>query len=402
MANLDYISHQIIATVNGTPIPGAKINYYLTGTTTPQNTYSDAGLTTPNANPVICDANGVVPEVYLAATRYKRAVTDASNVSLPQYDVDPLDASQELISLAALPSPTYPFLRVANTTDGFTYRRNAANSAWINEGLTDSLLNAATVTDQLTGTSTLLASTPDSVAALWQRGADIASAATISLPASGGGVFNITGAVGVTAISSAQGGRAVKLRFAGVLTITHNAASMILPGAANITTVAGDVAEFINEAAADASGSNWRCFDYQRNSGSPINIADLITTVAIQEAGSSTTNVVTPALQHRHPSACKCWAYVSVAAGVPTMDTNYNMTSITDTGVGRLTLTIATDFSSAQWSYSAIPEASGAIELDCYARTATIAAGSIEIDTLQGGVGLTDPVSYAFQGHGDQ
>jgi hypothetical protein len=32
------------------------------------------------------------------------------------------------------------------------YRRNAANSAWINEGPVDSLINAATVAEVLTGT----------------------------------------------------------------------------------------------------------------------------------------------------------------------------------------------------------------------------------------------------------
>lgn len=200
----------------------------------------------------------MVPEVYLAATRYKRTVKDASNVSLPQYDVDPLDASEELISLAALPSPTYPFLRVANTADGHTYRRNAANSAWIDEGLTDSLINAATVTDQLTGTSVILASTPDSVAALWQRGADIASAATISLPATGGSWFNITGTTGCSAISSAQGGRTVRLRFAGACLLTHSG-TFILMEAVNETTIANAIYEFTNDGAADASGSTWRC-----------------------------------------------------------------------------------------------------------------------------------------------
>jgi len=140
----------------------------------------------------------------------------------------------------------------------------------------DELINAATVSEVLTGTSTAKAVTPDALAGLWQRGTDIASASTLSLPAGGGGVFNVTGTTGVTGISSAQGGRCVKLRFAGALTITHNGTSLILPGAANITTVAGDVAEFINEAAADASGSNWRCFNYMRADGLPVNTGSAI------------------------------------------------------------------------------------------------------------------------------
>lgn len=43
---------------NGNPLNGGKLYSYAAGTTTPQNTYSDAGLTTPNANPVILNAAG--------------------------------------------------------------------------------------------------------------------------------------------------------------------------------------------------------------------------------------------------------------------------------------------------------------------------------------------------------
>lgn len=68
-----------------------------------------------------------------------------------------------------------------------------------------------------------------------------------------------------------------------------------------------------------------------------------------QETGTSTTKYVTPAVQHNHPSAAKFWAYVTVAAGTPTLQTSYNVTSITDSGAGLLTVTIGTDFSSVNW-----------------------------------------------------
>jgi hypothetical protein len=133
----------------------------------------------------------------------------------------------------------------------------------------DSLISGATVSEVLTGTSTAKAVTPDSLAGVWQRGADIASASTLSLPAGGGGVFNVTGTTGITGISSAQGGRSVRLRFAGSLVLTHNGTSFILPGAQNITVSAGDVAHFINDAAQDASGSNWRCYEFQYAASGP-------------------------------------------------------------------------------------------------------------------------------------
>ena len=125
-----------------------------------------------------------------------------------------------------------------------------------------------------------------------------------------------------------------------------------VPGAANITTAAGDTAIFVNEAAQDASGSNWRCWSYQRASGSPLNAADLIATQANQETGSSTTLLVTSGRQQYHQSAAKAWVYFDASSGTPTAPssaTSYNVTSITDGGVGIFTPTWTTAFSSTTY-----------------------------------------------------
>ena len=53
--------------------------------------------------------------------------------------------------------------------------------------------------------------------------------------------------------------------FSGVLTLTHNGTSLILPGGANITTAANDAAGFVS----DGSG-NWRCLYYTRASGTAL------------------------------------------------------------------------------------------------------------------------------------
>jgi hypothetical protein len=190
--------------------------------------------------------------------------------------LDPVDATQQLFTRTALQGlpgagDSYPFMRVvvedAVPANRNVYRRNAANSAWILEGGVDSLINAANVSEVLTGTDATKAVTPDALAGLWQRGTDIASASTLSLPATGGGVFTVTGTTTVTGISTGSGGRRVSLRFAGALQLTHNGTSFILPGGVNITTVAGDVADFINDAAQDATGSNWRCVNYSPAQG---------------------------------------------------------------------------------------------------------------------------------------
>ena len=268
MAQLFYLSGQQLSDGTGAPYVAAKAYFYVTGTTTPLATYSDAGLTAVNANPVVADANGRFGDVYLQAARYKVVLTTSADVAIDT--LDPVDATLQLVQSATAPANPYPFMVYHNTSDGNRYRRNAAGTAWINEGPVDSLIAAASVSEMLVGTETAKSATPDSVAGIWQRGSDIASASTLSLPAAGGGVFTVTGTTTVTGISTAQGGRCVKLRFAASLTLTHNGSSFILPGGANIQTSAGDCAEFINDAATDASGSNWRCFNYQFANGAPL------------------------------------------------------------------------------------------------------------------------------------
>ncbi|MFO0476139.1 MAG: hypothetical protein ACK52K_13415 [Alphaproteobacteria bacterium] len=287
MAQLFWLSGQQLSDGNGAPHIAAKAWFYETGTTTPKATYSDAGLTSVNANPVVADANGRFGDIYLVAGRYRVVLTTSADVAIDT--LDPVDGTSQIISVASAPATAYPFLRYHNTTDGNVYRRNAANSAWINEGGVDSLINAASVSEVLTGTEATKAVTPDALAGLWQRGTDLASASTLSLPATGGGVFTVTGTTTVTGISTGSGGRRITLRFAGSLTLTHSA-NFILPGGVNITTVAGDVAEFINDAAQDATGSNWRCVSYQRASGVSARSVALPLVTATGNYGATTAN----------------------------------------------------------------------------------------------------------------
>jgi hypothetical protein len=140
----------------------------------------------------------------------------------------------------------------------------------------------ASTTEQLTGTDATKLATPDSVAALWEQGSDVASSGTISLGE--GGYFFVTGTTGITDIDFAtdKAGRTAWVKFSGALTLTHNASTLILPGGANITTEAGDTACFISEGS-DAV----RCVAYQRASG-----RSLDRNPSIQSVASSAT--VTP------------------------------------------------------------------------------------------------------------
>ncbi|MFU6375141.1 hypothetical protein ACM792_08140 [Metapseudomonas otitidis] len=93
----------------------------------------------------------------------------------------------------------------------------------------------------------------------------VASAATTDIGAARANTLSISGTTGITSFGTAPAGTERWLIFQGVLTISYNAASMILPGLANITTAGGDTALFVS-----LGGGNWRCLSYNRVNGWPL------------------------------------------------------------------------------------------------------------------------------------
>ena len=95
------------------------------------------------------------------------------------------------------------------------------------------------------------------------KGGDIASADPLVIDTDGE-YFDVTGTTGFTAMTIAAG-RQVTLQFDGALTMTHHATNLDLPGEANITTAAGDVATFQSTAA-----NQVQCINYTRADGTAI------------------------------------------------------------------------------------------------------------------------------------
>lgn len=130
-------------------------------------------------------------------------------------------------------------------------------------------------------------------------------------------------------------------------------------------------------------------------------------TQAEMEAGTATDKYVTPQGVNWHPGAMKFW----VKAGVTGNNlASWNITSLTDTGTGVLTITIATDFSSVDYCISVSVEATGttwavANSRECHIRSATIAVGSVAVDCIDNTVTtnlVKDPTSWHVCGLGDQ
>ena len=73
---------------NGAPLALGNLYYYVAGTTTLQDTYSDAAGTVANTNPLVLDASGRLDaDVYLGSSaNYKEVLTTASATVSPWPD----------------------------------------------------------------------------------------------------------------------------------------------------------------------------------------------------------------------------------------------------------------------------------------------------------------------------
>ena len=98
----------------------------------------------------------------------------------------------------------------------------------------------------------------------WSKGADVASASALTL-GDDGNYFDITGTTSITSIGTKGVGTRVLLQFDGILTLTHSASDLVLISGANITTAAGDHAEFLEYASGD-----WRMVSYSRADGTAL------------------------------------------------------------------------------------------------------------------------------------
>ncbi|MBM9403426.1 tail fiber protein [Gluconacetobacter azotocaptans] len=75
----------------GVPRAGARLFFYQTGTTTPQATYADAGLTIPNPNPVVADEAGQFGAIFLVGfPAYAVVLDDAGGNQV--WAMDPVGA----------------------------------------------------------------------------------------------------------------------------------------------------------------------------------------------------------------------------------------------------------------------------------------------------------------------
>lgn len=252
------------------------------------------------------DGDGSATVSYVSSTSFKIVGADVSSV---------WHAGRRVKLVAATPGTIYGTIAsvayVTDTTvtvtwDSGSLSNEAITSAFLgiisasNQSLPVSSSTAkgavelATTTEQITGTDATRAATPDSIAALWEKGSDIASATTISIGE--GGFFHVTGTTAITDIDFAtdKAGRAAWLIFDGALTLTHNATTLILPTGANITTAAGDAAFVVSEDGSD----NVRVPIYARKSGAALTATTYPITLSYTSSDTAITASSTQTFAH--------------------------------------------------------------------------------------------------------
>lgn len=126
-----------------------------------------------------------------------------------------------------------------------------------------------------------------------------------------------------------------------------------------------------------------------------------IASQAEMEAGTDVARAVTPGRAHYHPSATKFWCNVT-GGGTPALQSSYNVTSIADTGTGRMTVTIATDFSSGNWSAALTTFTTTTTGDEGIPNIDSKAAGTIEAGNRIITPAFADPnIGYDVKGWGD-
>lgn len=273
----------------GVMAAGGTVTTAIAGTTTPVTTYTDSTGLVANPNPMTLSSTGRpvsasgAPVAFWvpAGTVVKFLVNDASGNQLDYLDNvqainDPSNSGSVLPSLANPASSggsgvgpvagvdlvanaiksydTFADVRAANQpvlASGQTLSIQVQGANTVNDGDGGDFYWSATSVATDNG-NTVLKPSITTGAGRWLRlftppyGAIgiVASASTTDLGSFLGNFLQITGSTAITSFgSSASTSRALFfVTFAGILTLTYNATSLIIPGGQNITTASGDTA----------------------------------------------------------------------------------------------------------------------------------------------------------------
>lgn len=451
---------------DGTPAVGGQLFFYVSGTSTKQSTYTDDTGNSANTNPIALNALGMpANEIWFAEgltyTVVYAPVGDTDPPASPIWTVDGLTGQNDPTAITGIGdqwiasglTATFvsgtSFTLVGDQTGVFSVGRrvrtvNSGNTVVYGRILTSVFGAVTTVTvvnDSGAIDSGLSAVSYGIVTEVntsmpWFSGAlgitgvisptalsgsennwnptGLSTASIIRASASGGVAYGISGLAG------GVNGRVMVLSnigTSGYLSLPNESGSSI---AANQFLTPNAVNFSINPQCAailryDGTSSRWRFVGAVHGiagtggtEGYYPGLVQLATQAEVEAAAVLTR--VAPVSRLRYaPSAAKFWAQVTVSGGTPTLGVSSNVTSITDTGPGLLTVNFTEAFSSANWSCDvAVERASTALTVanlrNAAVRNAGMAAGSVLVecwDDTATTANQVDPATWYVSGYGD-
>lgn len=290
---------------NGNPAVGYTLGFFAAGSSTPQNTYTDAGGLSANANPLTLNSLGQpTNEIWFTSgLTYKAILKDASGVVVWTIDNlsginDTTSSQDEWVAFTGTPTfvSTTSFTLTGDQTGTFQVGRRVKTTntgGTIYSSITASVFGVVTTVTVVNDSSVLdaglsavsyglLSATNPTVpnTKVEQKTQTVVSATTTDLTAVASRSIIISGTTTITGITLGDGQMRF-VEFSGALILT-NGASLILPGAANITTAAGDTAVLRGE-----SSGVVRCISFQRASGMTLGYAVLLATNTPSAAATS-------------------------------------------------------------------------------------------------------------------
>jgi len=121
------------------------------------------------------------------------------------------------------------------------------------------------------------------------------------------------------------------------------------------------------------------------------------------EAETNQDTYIPPDLIRYAPGIAKAWGHITYSTGTPTLQSNYNVGSITDNGVGDIIFNLTTAFSSANYSaQSTILTTNGEGSNVSQIATGTVRCYWWGVTGSPGATALKDPTGGFFVAFGDQ
>jgi hypothetical protein len=132
---------------NGDNLSGAKLYFYATGTTTPQNVYSDADLNTSLGAVVTADSGGKFVGIYLDPLLTYRAVLKTSDDVTTIYDLDPIGSGANAADIQFTAEGTGAVVRTVGSKLGDTV--SVKDFGAVGDGVTDDTAEFQAAIDSL-------------------------------------------------------------------------------------------------------------------------------------------------------------------------------------------------------------------------------------------------------------